>query len=134
MARQRRDYWTAVAFFLVALAMRIPFRGHFAYHWDSAQFALAIRQFDIRLSQPHAPGYFLYVMLGRLVNHLVGDPHASLVWISVIFGSALPPLLYLLGATMFGRWTGAAAAAMALTSPQFWFHSCVALTYIVDSF
>jgi len=132
--RQGRDYWTALAFFLIALAMRIPFRSHFAYHWDSAQFALAIRQFDIRLSQPHAPGYFLYVMFGRLVNHFVGDPHASLVWISVIFGSALPALLYLLGTMMFGRGAGAAAAGMALTSPQFWFHSCVALTYIVDSF
>lgn len=133
MGRQRRDYWTALAFFLLALAMRIPFRSHFAYHWDSAQLALAIRQFDIRLSQPHAPGYFLYVMLGRLVDRFVGDPHASLVWISVVFGSALPSLLYLLGTMMFGRGAGVAAAGMALTSPQIWFHSCVALTYIVDS-
>jgi hypothetical protein len=130
----RRDGNIAIVLFLVALATRVPFHSQFAYHWDSAQFALAIRHFDIRLSQPHAPGYFLYVMLGRLVSHLIGDPHASLVWISVMFGSALPPLLYLLGAAMFGRWAGAAAAGMALTSPQTWFHSCVALTYIVDSF
>jgi hypothetical protein len=129
-----RDWGIVVVLFLIALAMRLPFRSHFAYHWDSAQFALAVREFDIRLSQPHAPGYFLYVMLGRLVNHFVGDPHASLVWISVMFGSALPSLLYLLGTMMFGRRAGAAAAAMALTSPQIWFHSCVALTYIVDSF
>jgi hypothetical protein len=130
----RRDGNIAVVLFLIALAMRIPFRSHFAYHWDSAQFALAVREFDIRLSQPHAPGYFLYVMLGRFVDHFVGDPHASLVWISVMFGSALPSLLYLLGTMMFGRRAGAAAAGMALTSPQIWFHSCVALTYIVDSF
>jgi hypothetical protein len=130
----QRDRSIAAALFLVALAMRIPFRSHFAYHWDSAQFALAIREFDLRLSQPHAPGYFLYVMLGRLVNHWVGDPHASLVWISVVFGSALPSVLYLLATRMFGRWAGAAAAVMALTSPQVWFHSCVALTYVVDSF
>jgi len=84
----RCDGSVAVALFLIALAMRIPFRSQFAYHWDSAQFALAIRHFDIRLSQPHAPGYFLYVMLGRLVTCFVGDPHASLVWVSVIFGSA----------------------------------------------
>lgn len=129
-----RDWGIVVVLFLAALALRIPFRSQYAYHWDSAQFALAVRQFDIRLSQPHAPGYFLYVMLGRLVNCLVGDPHASLVWISVVFGSALPALLYLLGMMMFGRGAGVAAAGMALTSPQMWFHSCVALTYIVDSF
>jgi hypothetical protein len=130
----RGDWCVAVGLFLVALVMRIPFRSHFAYHWDSAQFVLAIHQFDIRLSQPHAPGYFLYVVLGRLANHFIGDPHASLVWISVMFGSALPVVVYFLATMMFGRWAGAAAAGMALTSPQIWFHSCVALTYVVDSF
>jgi hypothetical protein len=130
----RRDGVIAVMLCLVALAMRIPFRSQFAYHWDSAQFALAVREFDLRLSQPHVPGYFLYVMLARLVNHCVGDPHASLVWVSVVFGSVLPSVLYVLATQMFGRWAGAAAAVMALTSPQEWFHSCVALTYIADSF
>jgi 4-amino-4-deoxy-L-arabinose transferase-like glycosyltransferase len=86
------------------------------------------------LSQPHAPGYFLYVMLGRLVNGFVGDPQASLVWISVVFGSALPAVVYFLAAAMFGRKAGVTAGLMALTSPQVWFHSCVALTYCVDSF
>src|SRR5258707_15073960 len=93
---ERGDWLTVALLCAVSLALRIPFRSQFAYHWDSAQFALAINQYDIRLSQPHAPGYFLYVMLGRLVNSFVGDPHASLVWISVVFGSALTAGGYLL--------------------------------------
>ena len=68
--------------------------------------APATRQFDIRLSQPHAPGYFLCVMLGRLVNCFSGHPHASLVWMTVVFGSAVSPLLYLLATMTFGRWAG----------------------------
>jgi hypothetical protein len=128
------DGWAAGALFFVALALRIPFRSHMAYHWDSAEFALAIREYNVALSQPHAPGYFLYVMIGRLVNFFVGDPHSSLVWLSVVSGSGLAALLYLLGTEMFGRRTGLAAALFAITSPQLWFHSCVALTYIVDSF
>jgi Dolichyl-phosphate-mannose-protein mannosyltransferase len=131
---RKGDGALAVALFAVAIALRIPFRSQFAYHWDSAQFALAINQYDIRLSQPHAPGYFLYVMLGRLVNGFRGDPHASLVWISVVFGSALPAVVYLLATAMFGRKAGLTAGLLGLTSPQFWFHSCVALTYCVDSF
>src|SRR5277367_433242 len=128
-ARYSPADWCVAALLLAgALALRIPFRSQFAYHWDSAQFALAIREYDIRLSQPHAPGYFLYVMLGRLVNFFVGDPHASLVWISVIFGGALPAVVYLLGTAMFGRKAGVTAGLLALTSPQVWFHSCVALT------
>ena len=130
----RSDVVVAVLLFAAALVLRVPFRSQMAYHWDSAQFVLAIKEYDMRLSQPHAPGYFLYEMLGRLVNHFVGDPHASLVWISVVFGSGLPAIVYLLATAMFGRWAGATAGLVALTSPQVWFHSCVALTYVVESF
>lgn len=131
---ERRDWMMAALFFAVGLVLRIPFRSQMAYHWDSAQFTLAMRMYDMRLSQPHAPGYFLYVILGRLVNHFVGDPHASLVWISVVFSSALPAIVCLLAVAMFGRWAGTAAGLLALTSPQVWFHGCVALSYVVDSF
>jgi hypothetical protein len=112
----------------------VPFRSQFAYHWDSAEFVLAVREYNVALSQPHAPGYFLYVMLGRLVNIFVGDPHASLVWMSVAFGAVLTGLLYLLGTAMFGRRAGLVVGLLVLTSPQTWFHSCVALAYIVDAF
>ena len=123
-----------VVFFMVALALRAPFRSEYAYHWDSAEFSLAVRQYNVALSQPHAPGYFLYVMAGRLMNLLIGDPHASLVWLSVLCGSALVSVLYLLGAAMFGRRAGIIAALLGMTSPQLWFYSCVALTYVVDGF
>ncbi len=124
----------AVLFFVVSLALRLPFQSQLAYHWDGAQFALAIKEYNLAVGQPHAPGYFLYVMLGRVVNNVVGDPHTSLVWMSLIFGSALVATVYVLGQTMFGQRTGIAAGLFALTSPQLWFHSCVALTYVVDSF
>jgi hypothetical protein len=130
----RHDYTVTVVLFLVALALRIPFRSQFAYQWDSAEFTLAMREYNVALSQPHAPGYFLYVMLGRLVNCFFGDPHASLVWLSVLGGSGLVALLYVLGAEMFGRRAGWAAALFGMTSPQIWFHSCVALMYVVDGF
>lgn len=131
---RRLDFLAALAIMVGALALRIPFRSQMAYHWDSALFVLAIQEFDMRLGQPQAPGYFLYVMLGRLVNRFVGDPHTRPVWISVVFGSALPAIVYLLGTAMFGRWAGATAGLLALTSPQVWFHSCVALSYVADSF
>lgn len=123
----------AIALFAVAVAPRVPFRSELPYHWDCAEFALAINDYSIVHSQPHAPGYFLYVMLGRLVNFLVGNPHASLVWLSVVAGSLLAPVMYWLGTAMFDRRTGLIAALLAMTSPQTWFHSEVALTYIVDA-
>ena len=130
----KADIAVAVVLFAAALALRLPFRSQFAYIWDSAEFSLAIGQYNVALSQPHAPGYFLYVMLGRLVNLLVGNPHASLVWLSVVCGSGLVMLLYVLGVEMFGRREGFAAALFGMTSPVVWFDSCVALTYVVDAF
>ena len=81
---EKRDWAAAAAFFLVTLGLRLPFRSQYAYYWDTAQFALAVRGFSVALHHPHPPGYLLYVMLARLVNRLAGDPHASLVWLSVM--------------------------------------------------
>jgi hypothetical protein len=130
----RQDWVLVCVLFLVGLVLRVPFRAQLAYHWDGVEFAMAINKYDVTASQPHAPGYFLYVMLGRVVNLFVGDPHASLVWLSVAFGSVLAGLMYWMGVAMFGRRTGLVAALFAMTSPQIWFHSEVALTYVVDAF
>ena len=77
-----REWLIAIAFFTGALLLRMPLRCQYAYYWDSAQYALAIQHYDMRIGLPHRPGYFLYVMAGRLVNLFAGDPHASLVWLS----------------------------------------------------
>ena len=130
----RADRNAVLLLILLTCLLRIPFRSQYAYIWDSAEFSLAIGQYNVTLSQPHAPGYFLYVMLGRLVNLFIGDPHASLVWLSVACGSGLVALLYVLGAEMFNRRVGWAAALFGMTSPPVWFDSCVALTYVVDAF
>jgi len=129
---ERRDWGVAAGLFIVAVALAVPFRSQLPYHWDSAEFALAVTHYDVRLSEPHAPGYFLYVMFGRLVNWVVGDPHASLVWISVFAGGGLAAVLYALGSALFDRRTGVITGLLALTSPLVWFHSCVALTYVLD--
>lgn len=117
---------------IAAVALFAACRSRWVYHWDGAQFALAMREFNLAISEPHAPGYFLYVMAGRLVDVFVGDPHTSLVWMSVFAGSALVVVIYALGTAMFSQRAGVAAALFAMTSPQIWFHSCVALTYIVN--
>src|ERR1700722_1726525 len=103
-----------------------------AYHWDSAQFALAVGDYNIRLNQPHPPGFYFYIFLARWLNVFVGEPHAALVWLSVIAGSWLAAMGYLLATSMFGRSCGRATGLILLTSPLCWFHSEIALTTIVD--
>jgi hypothetical protein len=129
----KKDVWTALILFCIGVALAAPFRSRYAYHWDGAEFALAAREYNVALSQPHAPGYFLYVMMGRLAGMFTGDEHAALVWVSVFFGGLLAATMYLLGSAMVDRRVGIAAGLFGLTSPVVWFHSCVALTYVVDA-
>jgi hypothetical protein len=101
---------------------------------DSVQFALALEKYNIAVHQPHPPGYFLYVMLGRLLNLFIKNANTVFVSISVIFSGLAVVVIYYLGKEIYERKTGFIAAAIAITSPNFWFHGEVALSYIVEAF
>ena len=70
---ERRDWGIAALIFLASAAIRVPFRSELAYHWDCLEFTLGIGNYNMLINQPHPPGYFLFVMLGRLVNLWLGD-------------------------------------------------------------
>ena len=120
--------------FLLTIITRIPFTSKLLYHWDSVQFALALDKYDITVHQPHPPGYFLYVMLGRLLHLFINDANTVFVSISIIFSGLIVVAVYYLGKEVFDRKIGILAALIALTSPNLWFHGEVALTYIVEAF
>jgi hypothetical protein len=124
----------SAAFFLLTILTRLPFTSKLLYHWDSVQFALAIENYDITVHQPHPPGYFLYVMLGRLLNLFINDANTVFVSISLVFSGLVIVAIYHLGEEIFDKNIGVIAAAIALTSPNLWFHGEVALTYIVEAF
>lgn len=123
-----------LSLFLITIITRFPFRSELLYHMDSVQYALALERYDVTVHQPHPPGYFLYVMLGRFFNLFIGDANSVFVFISIIFSGLTVVFLYYLGKEMFDKNTGIVAAAMALTSPNLWFHGEVALSYIVEAF
>ena len=115
-------------------ATRILFRSHLLYDIDSVNFALAIRHFNPVTYQPHPPGYFLYVCLGRLVNLLVPDDNNALVAISVVASCGAAWMIHMLAQEWFGDQAALMALGIFLISPLCWFHGIVALTYIVEAF
>ncbi len=126
---------TAAVLFAVGIISRIPFRSNVLHHWDSVNFALALDHFDVRLHQPHPPGTFvIYIMLGRLVNWLLHDPNASLVWVSILASGLSAAFIFVLGQSWFGKRTGLIVAALMLSSPLIWFHGEVALSYMLEFF
>ena len=131
---KNKDIILPLFFFTLTILTRIPFTSKYLYHWDSVQFALSLENYDITVHQPHPPGYFLYVMLGRLINFFVKDANTTFIFISILFSSLAVVTIYFLGKEIFDKKTGILAALIALTSPNLWFHGEVALTYIVEAF
>ena len=112
---------------------RLAFRSHDLYDLDSVNFALAIGRFDPRVHQPHPPGYFLYICLGRLLNYLVHDANLALVILSILASVASVILIYKLALDWFGPMAATFAGLLFLFSPLAWFHGTVALTYSVEA-
>src|SRR3972149_11708791 len=73
-------------------------------------------------------------MMGRILHLFIADENAVFVSISVFFSGLTLACVYLLGKKVFERKIGIVAALLALSSPSFWFHGEVALTYVVEAF
>jgi hypothetical protein len=114
-------------------ASRFAFRSHDLYDLDSVNFGLAIDRFDPQVHQPHPPGYFLYICLGRLLNYLVHDANLALVLLSIVASVATVVLIYLLALEWFGPRAATFAGLLFLFSPLAWFHGTVALTYSLEA-
>lgn len=130
----RQDWLIAAGLFAATFLSRIPFRTTLFYAWDSVLYARALEHFDVSLEQPHPPGHIFYVYLSRLVNTMIEDPNAALVWVSVFFSAASVAALYWLGRLMFGRAAGLVAALLLATSLSFWAYSEVAYPYTLLAF
>ena len=120
-----------ILLFIVTVTSRIPFTSKLLYDQDSVQFALGMRQYDVYLHHPHPPGYFLYVMAGKLIHLFVQDANEALLLLSIAGSSLTVVALYYLGKLVFDRETGLWAAALAFSSPLLWYYGELALTYVV---
>lgn len=123
------DWLIAAILFAATLISRIPFRTTMLYAWDSVLYTRAIELFDVRLHQPQPPGHIFYVGMIRLVNSVISDPNAAMVWISILAASVSVAVMFFLGRTMFGRDVGLVAALLLATSLSFWLQSEVAYPY-----
>ncbi len=117
--------------FSVALS-RLAFRSRVLYDLDSVNYALGIKKFDPFLHQPHPPGYYLYILAGRIFTHLLGDANSALVAISIIASSGAVVAIYQLADALYGGRAGRYAAIVFTLSPLAWFHGSAPLIYIVE--
>src|SRR5258706_1952139 len=117
---------------LFSLVSRFPFLSRMPFGLDSIQYVLGLMHYDVRLHQPHPPGYFLFVMAGKVANFAVGDPNRSFVALNVVFSALCVWVVFELGAELFGKESGLSSAVLLATSPTFWFHGAVDLSNLLD--
>jgi hypothetical protein len=133
MPERREGKWSdlglAGALSLLTILSRIPYRARMLYNWDAVQFALALQEYNVAKHQPHPPGYVLYVVIGRLLNGLVGDPNQSYVVLAIMASGLTTFVVYFLAKSLYDRLTALTAASFLAVSPLFWFYGSVALTY-----
>lgn len=119
---------------LGTILSRFPFRSQILYHWDSVNFAYAMREFSVAREQPHPPGYIVYVWLCRVVDLLFHDAQVTMVWISIVASALAVVALFCLSKAMWNRRVGLIAALLLASSPLFWFYGEIALPHTVDTF
>jgi hypothetical protein len=130
--------WPAVLVWgagLAVAALRLLFSSRYLYHWDSVNFALGMHHYDVRLGQPHVPGYILYVAAAWLVNAVVGDANRAMVLLSALGSGLLTIVCWRLAERLYPRTThaGPIAALLVAGNPLLWFYGGVALPHVPDA-
>ncbi len=97
----------------IGVVTRLLARACHLEGWDGADFALALREFDVAKQQPHFPGYPVYVAAARLLAPFAGTGPADAL--------TLPGALAA-GAATWAVWRlgGWGAALLYLAAPGLW--------------
>ena len=129
--KPKSELLLVLALFAAGLALRLPFGSAYLYDHDSFLFARAAERYDLRLGQPHPPGYLFYVFLGKWLspNH---DFNRGFLILGALSAGLMASSLFLLGRSIFGPAAGLGAAAASLFSPLMWFYGDIALSYAPD--
>ena len=110
---------------------RLPFMTQTLYAFDSANYALAVRDFyNVAFHQPHPPGYPLYVFFARGIDLVVHDANRSLIVEGIAWSAVAMAATIGLARAMFGRVGGLLAGVLLLCTVGFWGYGEVAYPYV----
>lgn len=132
VARQRE--WFGVVTLTLTLAVvitRLPFMTRTLYAFDSANYALAIRDFyNVAFHQPHPPGYPLYVFFARAIYFAVPDANRALVLEGIAWSAVAVACTMLLARRLYGITTGVLSGVLLFATVGFWGYGEVAYPYV----
>ncbi len=120
---------------LLSLIFYLRFQAISYDDWDSIQFALGIKDFDLALHQPHSPGYPIYIFLLKIINRFIQNPLRSMTLLSAISGAVGVFLFYFLIQQLFRtkRYIAVIGAILLACFPLYAVNSLKALSDIFST-
>jgi len=129
----KEPFWIPIALAIIVLITRLPFRSHVLFDWDSINFSLGIAEFNLAKHQPHPPGYILYILSARLLNHLTHDSNTSMIALGILASILTVVFTFIFARQIFNHPFAVASALLVATNPLLWYYDEVALTYSVEA-
>jgi hypothetical protein len=87
---------------------------------DEAVFAGAVTRFDLFDLSPQAPGFPVWILLGRALRPFFGTPFHALAAASTILAALAIPALYVWGRTLVGGWAALGGTLLYAALPVVW--------------
>jgi len=87
---------------------------------DEAVFAGAITRFDLYDLSPQAPGFPVWILIGRALLPFVPSPFLALTVAATLLSCVALPTLYLWGRRLVGGWAALGGTAFAAFLPVVW--------------
>ncbi len=106
-----------ISIIIISVFVHIAFLSPWLEDWDSVQFSLALHNFDLGNNLPHAPGYPLYILLGKIFYLFTKSDIVSLNLMSAITGSIATFFVYLISKKMFDQKTAHVSSILFLITP-----------------
>jgi hypothetical protein len=132
--RIRKEAVFFLLFFLAGIFSRALLASKDFTHLDSILYSIGTFDYSLKDGTPPSPGYFIYIMSGRLLNMFTHDPQTSLIFISIFYSGLIAGALYYFGTLLKGHKEGAVSAVLFLTSPLFWYKGITIFGYLNSGF
>ncbi len=89
---------------IVTISSRFAVAPRVLYDWDAANYALALRHFDVYEHQAHPPGYPIYVLFLKMASWFTSGATTPFLILNAIFTLVTLILLGLLMRRRAGPW------------------------------
>jgi Dolichyl-phosphate-mannose-protein mannosyltransferase len=128
---KKNDLYLCFSLFLISIISRIPLLEKIQSHWDGPQYSIAIIKYSLEQETPGAPGYPLYMALGKFFYIFFKDPHYAILLVSVLATALGSIVLYLIGKNMYSRVVGLTSSVIFLTGSTFYYFGLTPYAYLL---